>query len=149
MYYTFLEYTPRECQKPTAHHYLNPPLRTNLPAGLHAYISRHTTPPPPFLSPIRQLGTPGPYWISQGSATRLFFPVQFLPFDYHQPHELIIPSVRILVKDREVAEGIPQHIVTTKGPMWGYPRGRFWDLGTVLEPFCGKLLPQVDKPVKD
>ena len=113
MYYTFLEYTPRECQKPTAHHYLNPPLRTNLPAGLHAYISRHTTPPPPFLSPIRQLGTPGPYWISQNSATRLF-PVQFLPFDYHQPHELIIPSVRILVKDREVAEGIPQHIVSCK-----------------------------------
>ena len=39
--------------------------------------------------------------------------------------------------------------VTTKGPMWGYPRGRFWDLGTVLEPFCGKLLPKVDKPVKN
>ena len=39
--------------------------------------------------------------------------------------------------------------VTTEGPMWGYPRGRFWDLGTVLEPFCGKLLPQVDKPVKN
>ena len=37
----------------------------------------------------------------------------------------------------------------TKGPMWGYPRGRFWDLGTVLEPFCGKLLPKVDKPVQN
>ena len=38
---------------------------------------------------------------------------------------------------------------TTKGPSWGYPRGRFWDLGTVLEPFCGELFPQVDKPVKN
>ena len=37
----------------------------------------------------------------------------------------------------------------TKGPMWGYPRGRFWDLGTSLEPFCGKLLPKVDKLVKN
>jgi hypothetical protein len=36
----------------------------------------------------------------------------------------------------------------TKGPMWGYPRGRFWDLGTVSEPFCGKLLPKIDKLVK-
>jgi hypothetical protein len=24
---------------------------------------------------------------------------------------------------------------TTKGPSGGYPRGRFWDLGTILEPF--------------
>jgi hypothetical protein len=38
---------------------------------------------------------------------------------------------------------------TTKGPSWGYPRGRFWDLGTVLEPFCGEQSPKVDKPVKN
>ena len=43
----------------------------------------------------------------------------------------------------------PLQNAPTKGPMWGYPRGRFWDLGTVLEPFCGKLLPKVDKPVKN
>ena len=38
---------------------------------------------------------------------------------------------------------------TTKGPSWGYPRGRFWDLGSVLELSCGKLVPKVDKPVKN
>ena len=30
---------------------------------------------------------------------------------------------------------IPSSLFSTKGPMWGYPRGRFWVLGTVLEPF--------------
>ena len=37
----------------------------------------------------------------------------------------------------------------TKGPSGGYPRGRFWDLGTVLEPFCGEQSPKVEKPVKN
>ena len=30
---------------------------------------------------------------------------------------------------------VPHRTLSTKGPSWGYPRGRFWDLGTVLEPF--------------
>ena len=39
--------------------------------------------------------------------------------------------------------------VPPKGPSWGYPRGRFWDLGTVSEPFYGEQSPKVDKPVKN
>ena len=31
----------------------------------------------------------------------------------------------------------------------GIPGDGFGILGTVLEPFCGKLLPKVDKPVKN
>ena len=40
-------------------------------------------------------------------------------------------------------------MTATEGPSWGYPRGRFWDLGTVLEPFCGEQSPKVNKPVKN
>ena len=39
--------------------------------------------------------------------------------------------------------------IPTKGPMWGYPRGRFWDLGTVLEPFWGEQSSKEDKPVRN
>ena len=33
----------------------------------------------------------------------------------------------------------------TKGPMWGYPRLVLGALGSFLEPFCGNVLPKVDK----
>ena len=32
-----------------------------------------------------------------------------------------------------------------KGPMWGYPRLVLGALGSFLEPFCGHVLPKVDK----
>ena len=34
---------------------------------------------------------------------------------------------------------------STKGPMWGYPRLVLGALGSFLEPFCGHVLPKVDK----
>ena len=37
------------------------------------------------------------------------------------------------------------HHVSTKGPMWGYPRLVLGALGSFLEPFCGHVLPKVDK----
>ena len=61
-------------------------------------------------------------------------------------------SARKSLRSPACVAGVPleaRKVRTTKGPMWGYPRGRFWDLGTVLEPFCGKLLPKVDKPVNN
>ena len=36
-------------------------------------------------------------------------------------------------------------LLPTEGPLWGYPRGRFWDFGTVLEPLRGHLSPKVDE----
>ena len=34
---------------------------------------------------------------------------------------------------------------STKGPMWWYPRLVLGALGSFLEPFCGHVLPKVDK----
>jgi hypothetical protein len=39
----------------------------------------------------------------------------------------------------------PPHRVPSKGPMWGYPRLVVGALGSLLEPFCGHVLPKVDK----
>ena len=38
-----------------------------------------------------------------------------------------------------------QSNVATKGRMWGYPRLVLGALGSLLEPFCGHLLPKVDR----
>ena len=87
----------------------------------------------------------------------------------HLPLGISLPrAVRVLIREQPLCRGAslirqknllghygrpergtPVRSSPTKGPMWGYPRGRFWDLGTILEPFCGKLLPKVDKPVKN
>ena len=42
-----------------------------------------------------------------------------------------------------VARSLTQ--TSTKGPMWGYPRLVLGALGSFLEPFCGHVLPKVDK----
>ena len=39
----------------------------------------------------------------------------------------------------------PPPQVSTKGPMWWYPRLVLGALGSFLEPFCGHLLPKVDR----
>ena len=39
----------------------------------------------------------------------------------------------------------PSRPKTTKGPMWGYPRLVLGALGSFLEPFCGHVLPRVDR----
>ena len=39
------------------------------------------------------------------------------------------------LEEDPIALDLPFFQVSTKGPSWGYTRGRFWDLGTVLEPF--------------
>ena len=49
----------------------------------------------------------------------------------------------------DTAASNSQALRSTKGPSRGYPRRRFWDLGTVLEPFCGEQSPKVNKPVKN
>ena len=36
-------------------------------------------------------------------------------------------------------------LVSTKGPLWGYPRCGLGAVGAVLEPFCGHLSPKIDK----
>ena len=40
---------------------------------------------------------------------------------------------------------VSQPAETTKGPMWGYPRLVLGALGSFLEPFCGHVLPKVEK----
>ena len=39
----------------------------------------------------------------------------------------------------------PPRLSATKGPMWGHSRFVLGAIGSFLEPFCGHLLPKVDK----